>query len=183
MNIEKYTERARGFLQAAQTIALREGHQQFAPEHVLKAPARRFRGHGRGGLIARAGGDAKKPRSSSPTQALAKLPKVEGGSGQLYLQPGTARVFDAAEKAADKAGDSFVTVERLLLALVIEKDTEAGKALAKAGLSAQNLNAAINALRQGPYRRQRLGGERLRGLEEIRPAISPRRRATASSIR
>jgi len=147
MNIEKYTERARGFLQAAQTIALREGHQQFAPEHVLKALLDDSEGMA-AGLIARAGGDAKTALQLTD-QALAKLPKVEGGSGQLYLQPGTARVFDAAEKAADKAGDSFVTVERLLLALVIEKDTEAGKALAKAGLSAQNLNAAINAMRQG----------------------------------
>ncbi len=147
MNIEKYTERARGFLQAAQTIALREGHQQFAPEHVLKALLDDSEGMA-AGLIARAGGDAKVALQLTD-QALAKLPKVEGGSGQLYLQPGTARVFAAAEKAADKAGDSFVTVERLLLALAIEKDTEAGKALAKAGVSAQNLNAAINALRQG----------------------------------
>jgi ATP-dependent Clp protease ATP-binding subunit ClpB len=147
MNIEKYTERARGFLQAAQTIALREGHQQFAPEHVLKALLDDSEGMA-AGLIARAGGDAK-VAAQLTDQALAKLPKVEGGSGQLYLQPGTARVFAAAEKAADKAGDSFVTVERLLLALAIEKDTEAGKALGKAGVSAQNLNAAINALRQG----------------------------------
>ncbi|QRN81038.1 MAG: ATP-dependent chaperone ClpB, partial [Nocardiopsis sp. BM-2018] len=130
-----------------QTIALREGHQQFAPEHVLKALLDDSEGMA-AGLIARAGGDAKVALQLTD-QALAKLPKVEGGSGQLYLQPGTARVFDAAEKAADKAGDSFVTVERLLLALAIEKDTEAGKALAKAGVSAQNLNAAINALRQG----------------------------------
>ncbi|MCC5978988.1 MAG: ATP-dependent chaperone ClpB [Salinarimonas sp.] len=147
MNIEKYTERARGFLQAAQTIALREGHQQFAPEHVLKALLDDSEGMA-AGLISRAGGDPKIALQLTD-QALAKLPKVQGGNGQLYLQPGTARVFDAAEKAADKAGDSFVTVERLLLALAIEKDTAAGKALAKAGVSAQNLNAAINALRQG----------------------------------
>ncbi len=147
MNIEKYTERARGFLQSAQTLALREGHQQFAPEHVLKVLLDDSEGMA-AGLIGRAGGDAKLARQLNE-QALARMPKVEGGGGQLYLQPGTARVFDAAEKAADKAGDSFVTVERLLLALVVEKDTEAGKALAKAGVTAQNLNAAINALRKG----------------------------------
>ncbi|TVR09949.1 MAG: ATP-dependent chaperone ClpB [Salinarimonadaceae bacterium] len=147
MNIEKYTERARGFLQAAQTIALREGHQQFAPEHVLKALLDDSEGMA-AGLITRGGGDAKLALQLVD-QALARLPKVEGGGGQLYLQPATARVFDAAEKAADKAGDSFVTVERLLLALAIERDSEAGKILSKAGVTAQNLNAAIEALRQG----------------------------------
>ena len=82
--------------------------------------------------------------------SLAKRPKVSGGgAGQIYLDPGLARVFDAAEKAGEKAGDSFVTVERLLLALAMEKDTEAGKILAKAGVTPQNLNAAINALRKG----------------------------------
>ncbi|MCG6122014.1 MAG: ATP-dependent chaperone ClpB [Microvirga sp.] len=147
MNIEKYTERARGFLQSAQSLALRDGHQQFAPEHILKVLLDDSEGMA-SGLITRAGGDAKLALQLTE-QALARLPKVQGGGGQLYLQPATARVFDAAEKAADKAGDSFVTVERLLLALVIEKDSEAGKALARAGLSAQNLNAAIEALRQG----------------------------------
>src|ERR1043166_3220062 len=82
--------------------------------------------------------------------ALAKVPKVSGsGAGQVYLAPGLARVFDAAEKAGQKAGDSYVTVERLLLALAIEKDTEAGKILARAGVTPQNLNAAIEALRKG----------------------------------
>jgi len=147
MNIEKYTERARGFLQSAQSLALRESHQQFAPEHVLKVLLDDPEGMA-SGLITRAGGDAKLALQLTQ-QALARIPKVEGGSGQLYLQPGTARVFDTAEKAAEKAGDSFVTVERLLLALAVEKDSEAGKALAKAGVTAQGLNEAINALRKG----------------------------------
>ncbi|MGJ3263130.1 MAG: ATP-dependent chaperone ClpB [Salinarimonas sp.] len=147
MNIEKYTERTRGFLQSAQTLALREGHQQFSPEHVLKVLLDDTEGMA-SGLIERAGGDAKVARQLVE-QALARMPKVEGGGGQLYLQPGLARVFDAAEKAADKAGDSFVTVERLLLALAVEKDTEAGRALAKAGVTAASLNQAINAIRKG----------------------------------
>lgn len=147
MNIEKYTDRAKGFLQAAQTIALREGHQQFTPEHLLKALLDDNEGLA-AGLIDRAGGNARLALQLTD-QALAKLPKVSGGSGGLNLTQGLARVFDAAEKAAEKAGDSFVTVERLLLALAIEKDTEAGKALSKAGVTPQALNAAIEAIRKG----------------------------------
>ncbi len=147
MNIEKYTDRAKGFLQAAQTIALREGHQQFTPEHLLKALLDDNEGMA-AGLIDRAGGNSKLALQLTD-QAVAKLPKVSGGSGGLNLTQGLARVFDAAEKAAEKAGDSFVTVERLLLALAIEKDTEAGKALSKAGVTPQALNAAIEAIRKG----------------------------------
>ncbi len=147
MNIEKYTDRAKGFLQAAQTIALREGNQQFTPEHLLKALLDDNEGMA-AGLIDRAGGQSRVALQLTD-QAVAKLPKVSGGSGGLNLTPGLARVFDAAEKAAEKAGDSFVTVERLLLALAIEKDTEAGKALAKAGVTPQALNAAIEAIRKG----------------------------------
>ena len=148
MNIEKYTDRAKGFIQSAQTLALREGNQQFTPEHLLKVLIEDGEGLA-SGLISRAGVD---PRLvlRSVEEALAKLPKVGGGgAGQIYLTPQLARVFDTAEKAAEKAGDSFVTVERLLLALAIEKDSEAGKALARAGVTAQNLNAAIEALRKG----------------------------------
>jgi ATP-dependent Clp protease ATP-binding subunit ClpB len=148
VNYEKFTERARGFVQAAQTIAQREGHQQFAPEHLLKALLDDPEGLA-SGLIERAGGrsgDAKR----STDLAVGKLPKVSGSAaGQLYLSPGIARVFTAAETAADKAGDSFVTVERLLLALAIEKDTEAGKSLAAAGLNPQSINQAIEAIRKG----------------------------------
>jgi len=147
MNVDKYTDRSKGFLQSAQSLALREGHQQFSPEHLLKVLLDDPEGLA-AGLIDRAGGRSREARQLAE-QALAKLPKVEGGSGQLYLTPGLARVFDTAEKAAEKAGDSFVTAERLLLALAIEKETEAGKALAKAGVTPQSLNAAIEALRQG----------------------------------
>ena len=148
MTFEKYTERARGFLQAAQTIALREGHQQFSPEHLLKALLDDDQGLA-SGLIERAGGDAKAVRRATE-MALTRHAKVGGaGAGQVYVTPPLARVFQAAEKAAEKARDSFVTVERLLLALAIEKDTEAGKALASAGVTAQNLNAAIEAIRKG----------------------------------
>jgi ATP-dependent Clp protease ATP-binding subunit ClpB len=147
MNIEKYTDRAKGFLQAAQTIALREGNQQFTPEHLLKALLDDNEGMA-AGLIDRAGGQSR-VALQAVDQALAKLPKVSGGSGGLNLTPGLARVFDTAEKGAEKAGDSFVTVERLLLALAIEKDTDAGKALSKAGVTPQALNAAIEAIRKG----------------------------------
>ncbi|MFD2250110.1 ATP-dependent Clp protease ATP-binding subunit ClpB [Pseudochelatococcus lubricantis] len=147
MNIDKYTDRVKGFLQSAQSLALRENHQQFMPEHLLKVLLDDNEGLA-AGLIDRAGGQSRLALQQTE-QALAKLPKVQGGSGQIYLSPGLARVLDTAEKAAEKAGDSYVTVERLLLALVVEKDTEAGKALAQAGVTPQNLNAAIEALRKG----------------------------------
>ena len=148
MNLEKYTERARGFVQAAQSLALREGHQQFTPEHVLKVLLDDEEGLA-AGLIDRAGGNSRQALTEVEA-ALAKLPKVEGsGAGQLYMAPMTARLFDNAEKIAQKAGDSFVTVERLLLALAMEKGTQAAKILANAGVSAQTLNAAINDIRKG----------------------------------
>jgi ATP-dependent Clp protease ATP-binding subunit ClpB len=148
MNIEKYTDRARGFVQSAQSLAQREGHQQFAPEHLLKVLLDDPEGLA-AGLIDRSGGRSREALSAVEA-ALAKRPKVGGsGAGQLYLDPALARVFDTAEKSGEKAGDSFVTVERLLLALAIEKDSEAGKILSKAGVTPQNLNAAIEALRKG----------------------------------
>jgi ATP-dependent Clp protease ATP-binding subunit ClpB len=148
MNLEKYTERARGFVQSAQSLALREGHQQFTPEHLLKVLLDDEEGLS-AGLIDRAGGNSREALKEVEA-ALAKLPKVEGsGAGQLYLAPTTARLFDNAEKIAQKAGDSFVTVERLLLALAMEKGTQAAKILASAGVSAQTLNAAINDIRKG----------------------------------
>ena len=147
MNLEKYTERARGFIEAAQSLALREGHQQFAPEHLLKVLLDDPEGLA-AGLIDRAGGRSRDALAAVET-ALKKRPKVEGGSGQIYLDAKLARVFDTAEKVAEKAGDSFVTVERLLLALALEKDSEAGRILAQAGVTPQNLNAAIEALRKG----------------------------------
>ena len=148
MNIEKYTDRVKGFIQSAQSLALREGHQQFSPLHVLKVLLDDSEGLA-GGLIDRSGGNSRAILKATE-EALAKLPKVTGaGSGQIYLAPETARAFDAAEQAADKAGDSFVTVERLLLALALDKNSEAGKLLAKGGVTPQNLNNAINALRKG----------------------------------
>jgi ATP-dependent Clp protease ATP-binding subunit ClpB len=147
MNIEKYTERARGFIQSAQTMALGKGHQQFLPIHLLKVLLDDPEGLA-SGLIDRAGGDAKIARAETEA-ALKKVPSVSGDASQLYLSREIARVFDTAEQAAQKSGDSFVAVERLLLALVIEKDSDAGKILSSAGVKAQGLNEAINALRKG----------------------------------
>ncbi|KRQ01338.1 Clp protease ClpB [Bradyrhizobium pachyrhizi] len=148
MNIEKYTERARGFIQSAQSLAMRDGHQQFSPLHLLKVLLDDNEGLA-GGLIDRAGGNSRAILKATE-EALNKLPKVSGnGAGQVYLSPELARAFDAAEKAADKAGDSFVTVERLLLGLTLEKGSEAASILSKGGVTAQNLNAAIEALRKG----------------------------------
>ena len=148
MNIEKYTERARGFIQSAQSLALREGHQQFTPEHLLKVLLDDEEGLA-SGLIDKAGGRSRDALVQTEL-ALAKIPKVQGsGAGQLYLAPTTARIFDNAEKLAQKAGDSYVTVERLLLALAAEKSSDAGKILDKAGVSPQTLNHAIEDLRKG----------------------------------
>ncbi|RTL53521.1 MAG: ATP-dependent chaperone ClpB [Bradyrhizobiaceae bacterium] len=148
MNVEKFTDRVKGFIQSAQSLALREGHQQFSPLHVLKVLLDDSEGLA-GGLIDRSGGNSRAILSATEA-ALTKLPKVSGGgAGQIYLAPETARVFDAAEQAAEKAGDSFVTVERLLLALALDKTSEAGKILAQGGVNPQSLNAAINALRKG----------------------------------
>jgi ATP-dependent Clp protease ATP-binding subunit ClpB len=148
MNFDKYTDRAKGFVQSAQSLALREGHQQFAPEHLLKVLLDDPEGLA-AGLIDRAGGRSREALRMVE-EALGKRPKVEGsGAGQLYMDPALARVFDAAEKAAEKAGDSFVTVETLLLALALVRDSEAGRILSQAGITPQNLNAAISALRKG----------------------------------
>ncbi|WGS20294.1 MULTISPECIES: ATP-dependent chaperone ClpB [unclassified Bradyrhizobium] len=148
MNIEKYTERARGFIQSAQSLAMRDGHQQFSPLHLLKVLLDDSEGLA-GGLIDRAGGNSRAILKATE-EALNKLPKVSGsGAGQVYLSPELARAFDAAEKAADKAGDSFVTVERLLLGLALEKNSEVATILSKGGVTPQSLNAAIEALRKG----------------------------------
>jgi ATP-dependent Clp protease ATP-binding subunit ClpB len=147
MNFDKYTDRARGFVQSAQTHAVGESHQQFTPEHLLKVLLDDPEGMA-AGLIQRAGGRPKDIATAN-NAALAAMAKVSGGNGQLYLAPGLARVFDQAEKIAEKAGDSFVTVERLLLALAMSPDTDAGKALAKGGATPAGLNEAINDLRKG----------------------------------
>src|ERR1700758_3193891 len=148
MDIEKYTDRSRGFIQSAQSLAQREGHQQFTPEHLLKVLLDDPEGLA-AGLIDRSGGNSRQALAAVEA-ALAKRQKVSGGgAGQVYLDPALARVLETAEKAGEKAGDSFVTVERLLLALALEKGSEAGKILAQAGVTPQNLNAAIEALRKG----------------------------------
>ncbi|MGB7889979.1 MAG: ATP-dependent chaperone ClpB [Xanthobacteraceae bacterium] len=148
MDFEKYTDRSRGFVQSAQSLAQREGHQQFSTEHLLKVLLDDPEGLA-AGLIDRAGGNSRAALKATEA-ALAKRPKVSGGgAGQVYLDPALVRVFDTAEKAGEKAGDSFVTVERLLLALTLEKNSEAGKILAAAGVTPQTLNAAIEALRKG----------------------------------
>ncbi len=147
MNMEKYSERVRGFLQSAQTFALAQSHQQFSPEHLLKVLIDDPDGMA-ASLIERAGGRVADVKLGVET-ALNAMPKVEGGSGQLYMAQPMAKVFATAEQAAKKAGDSFVTVERLLTALAIEKSAKTSEILAKAGVTAQALNQVINDVRKG----------------------------------
>lgn len=147
MNIEKYSERVRGFLQSAQTYALAEGHPQFVPEHVLKVLLDDDQGMA-ASLIERAGGSAKDAKLAN-NGAIAKLPKVSGGNGSISLSQPLAKVFTTAEEAAKKAGDSFVTVERLLQALIIETSAATSGILSKAGLTASKLNQVINDIRKG----------------------------------
>jgi len=146
VEFEKYTERSKGFVQSAQNLALRSGHQRLVPEHLLKVLLDDKEGLC-GNLIRAAGGDPQAVLRAVEAE-LAKVPRVEGsGAGQVYLSPEIARIFEQAEKLAEKAGDSFVTVERLLLALALARDTAAGKALAAGGVTAQSLNAAIEDIR------------------------------------
>ena len=149
MNLEKFTDRAKGFLQAAQTVAIRNSHQRIAPEHLLKALIEDDQGMA-SGLIQAAGGDAKRVERETDA-ALAKIPAVSGSGAQSSpgLDNDLVRVLDQAEQVAQKAGDSFVTVERLLLALALSSTNAAGKALAAGGVNAQALNGAIEQLRQG----------------------------------
>ena len=148
MEFEKYTERSRGFIQSAQTLALRSNHQQFTPLHILKVLLDDKEGLA-ANLIRAAGGDPKKALANVEAE-LGRLPKVEGsGAGQIYLAPETAKLFEQAEQIADKAGDSFVTAERLLLALALAAGTESAKTLADAGATPQALNGAIEEVRKG----------------------------------
>jgi ATP-dependent Clp protease ATP-binding subunit ClpB len=146
MDLEKFTERSRGFLQAAQTIAMRESHQQLAPEHLLKALMDDDQGMA-SNLISAAGGNAKRV-AEAVDSAIAKLPKVSGDSGQTYMDRTLGQVLSEAEKLSKKAGDSFVTVERILMALNMVK-SKAKDALDAGGVNAQGLNAAINDIRKG----------------------------------
>jgi len=147
MDMERYTERVRGFMQAAQTLALSRDHQQFLPEHLLKVLVDDNEGLA-AGLIERAGGRSADVRLGVEA-ALEALPRVSGGNGQIYLAAPTARVFATAEEIAKKAGDSFVTVERLLLALTMERSAKTADILGKAGVTPQGLNTAIESLRKG----------------------------------
>src|SRR5947208_3788491 len=149
MDFEKLTDRARGFLQAAQTIAVREHHQRIAPAHLLKALLDDEQGMA-AGLIEAAGGDAKAAKREVDL-LVAKVPSVTGtGATQAPgIDGDTIRILDQAEQIATKAGDSYVTVERILLAMALAKGTDVGDALARAGLTPQNLNAAIEKLRGG----------------------------------
>jgi ATP-dependent Clp protease ATP-binding subunit ClpB len=147
MDIEKYSDRVKGFIQSAQTAALSEGHQHFTAEQLLKVLLQDEEGLA-ASLIRKAGGRAKDALMATEL-ALGKLPKVSGGNGQLYLSQPLAKVFSTAETAAEKAGDSFVTVERLLLAMAIEKSSPTSGILEKAGVTASGLNKAIDELRQG----------------------------------
>lgn len=147
MNLENYTDRVRGFVQSAQTYALGENHQQFSPEHILKVVIDDSEGLA-ASLIDRAGGDAKAARLGVET-SLKAMPKVEGGNGQLYLAQPLAKVFKTAEDIAKKAGDSYVTVERLLLALTMEKSAKTADILKRAGVTPKALNEVINEVRKG----------------------------------
>src|SRR3546814_27337 len=149
MNLEKFTDRAKGFLQAAQTIAIRMNHQRIGPEHVAKALLEDKDGMA-AGLIQRAGGDT--PYAVQGVDALlAKVPAVAGSGAQATpgLDNDAVRLLDQAEQVATRAGDGYVTVERLLLAMAIAAGTPVGKALADAGVKPEALNEAINALRGG----------------------------------
>jgi ATP-dependent Clp protease ATP-binding subunit ClpB len=148
MDGEKYTERSKGFIQAAQSLALRSDHQRLTPEHLLKVLLDDREGLA-ANLLRAAGADPVRALRAVEAE-LDKLPRVEGsGAGQVYMDSATARVFDQAEKIAEKAGDSFVTAERLLLALALASGTPAAKALADAGTTAQGLNRAIEEIRKG----------------------------------
>ncbi len=146
MDLEKFTERSRGFLQAAQTIAARESHQRLAPEHLLKALM--DDDQGMAANLIRASGGAPERVVQAVDTALGKIPKVQGDAGQTYLDQQTMKVLDEAEKIAKKAGDSFVPVERILTALAVVK-SGAKDALEAGAVNAQALNAAINDVRKG----------------------------------
>ena len=148
MQFEKFSERSRGFIQSAQALAIGSNHQRLTPEHVLKVLLDDREGLC-ANLIREAGGDPA--RAARAVEAgLARIPKVEGsGAGQIYLAPETARLFDSAEKISEKAGDSFVTVERILQALAMAAGTPAAKVLGDAGVTPQNLEKAIQDMRKG----------------------------------
>ena len=148
MNFEKFTDRSRDFVLSAQSWCIREGHQQVTPEHLLKILLDDPEGL-TAGLISRAGGQPEAVLSRTE-QMLHRLPKVSGsGTGQIYIASALAKVFDQAEKIVEKAGDGYVTVERLLLALAMEKEAETSRILAESGVTPVGLNAAMSEIRKG----------------------------------
>lgn len=147
MNIEKFSDRVKGFVQSAQSMAQSEDHQQFTAEHVLKVLL--DDSEGMVAALMKASNARPQDAALGVKLALDKMPKISGGNGQLYMSAPLTKVFATAEKAATKAGDSFVTVERLLLGLVIEKSSETSTILKNAGLTASALNTAINDIRKG----------------------------------
>jgi ATP-dependent Clp protease ATP-binding subunit ClpB len=148
MDFENYTERARGFVQSAYALALRSNHQRLTPEHLLKILLEDKQGLA-ANLVRAAGGNPEQALAAVETE-LARLPRVEGsGAGQPQLTPEAARVFDSAQQIADKAGDKYVTAERLLVALALAAGTPSARALAAAGVNAQALNQTIEQVRKG----------------------------------
>ncbi|MEO1601916.1 MAG: Clp protease N-terminal domain-containing protein, partial [Pseudomonadota bacterium] len=147
MNLDRFTDRARGFLQAAQTIAMREQQQRLSALHLLKALLDDDQGLA-ANLIGAAGGDARQALAGVEA-ALARQPKVSGGDGQVYMDQALGRLLAEAEALATKAGDSFVSAERLLLALAQDRGTEAAKVLESAGAKPQPLEQAVAELRKG----------------------------------
>ena len=149
MNLEKFTDRAKGFLQSAQTVAIRLNHQRITPEHILKALLEDGEGMA-SGLIQRAGGNPALAQARVD-EALAKIPAVSGGGAQSPpgLENDSVRLLDSAEQLAAKAGDSFVSVQRMLQALALSATNPAGQALKAAGVDAQKLEAAIQEVTGG----------------------------------
>ena len=148
MNFEKFTDRTKGFIQSAQNLALRESHQRFTPEHILKILLDDEEGLC-SNLISAAGANAGAARVSTAKE-IESYPKVNGdGANQLYVDTNTAKLFDSASELAKKAGDEYVTAERLLLALTLLSGSKSANILKKAGLTAQKLNGAINKIRIG----------------------------------
>src|SRR5262249_13419287 len=146
MDFEKFSDRVKGFVQSAQTLAIREGNPQIAPEHLLKVLLDDPEGLA-AGLITKAGGRPKEALERTEA-ALAKLPRAAGGGAQVLRTPAVGRVLDPAEQIAAKVGDNFVTVERVLQSLSMAKEAESSRILADAGVTPTALNAAINDLRK-----------------------------------
>jgi ATP-dependent Clp protease ATP-binding subunit ClpA len=180
MQIEKYSDRLKNLIQSAQNLALRNGHQQLTPLHLLKAlldDEDRLSGN----LIEAAGGTATQVAREVDLE-LAKLPKVEGaGAGQIYLAPETARLFDQAEQLSQKAGDSFVTVEYMLLALALASASKAADILKRAGITAQNSTRRSATFVKAA---RRIVPPRSRATKHSRNtrAISPKKHARTSLI-